>query len=184
VVTPTSALPATAPATQPPAPTLTPIRAAATYAPVEPADAAAIAQIESGKALLVETGKLMPFYRANRELTSYQTSTWTYIIDGQTHVIVEILPVQETAASEGATLDVAELEQMARQFISKAAPGTNLDSLRSSHSSQTTNFLFRWEDHRARVMEDGITFPYIQVALSASGQMLNYFNTLVFTEGS
>lgn len=164
--------------TQPPAP----IRTAVPDAPVDPADAAAMAQIENGEARLVETGMLMPFYRAKRELRSYQTSTWTYIIDVQTHTIVEILPVQETAASEGGSLDEAALEQIARQFIAKAASGTSLDALYSSHSSQTANYLFRWEDHNARVMEDGMTYPYIQVALNASGQMLNYFNTLVFGE--
>lgn len=160
----------------------TPVRATATAAPIDTADAAAIAQIERGRVVLVETGKLMPFYRTNRELRNYQTAAWTYIIDAQSHWIVEILSVHETAVSEGSQKDIAELEQIARQFIAKASPDTKLDGLRPNHSSQTSNYLFRWEDHRVRVMDDGLTYPYIQVALSASGQMLNYFNTLVFIE--
>jgi hypothetical protein len=177
-----TATPPPAPSPTLPAPSATPAGPTATSAPNDPADAAAIAQIESGKALLVESGKLMPFYRAQRELRSYQTINWTYIIDVQTHQIVEVLPVHETAAGEGGSLSPAELEQAARQFIAKAAPGTTFDGLRPNHSSQTTNFLFRWEDHTAHVMEDGFTYPYIQVALNASGQMLNYFNTLVFNQ--
>ena len=178
----TTPTPVSATATLPPAPSATPTGPTATPAPIDPADAAAIAQIESGKALLVESGKLMPFYRAQRELRSYQTINWTYIIDVQTHRIVEVLPVHETAASEGGSLSPAELEQAARQFIAKAAPGTTFDGLRPNHSSQTTNYLFRWEDHTAHVLEDGFTYPYIQVALNASGQMLNYFNTLIFNQ--
>ncbi len=186
----TTPTPVSATATLPPAPSptatsapsATPAGPTATPAPIDPADAAAIAQIESGKALLVESGKLMPFYRAQRELRSYQTINWTYIIDAQTHQIVEILPVHETAASEAGSLSPAELEQTARQFIARAAPATQLEGLRPNHSSQTTNYLFRWEDHTAHVMEDGFTYPYIQVALNASGQMLNYFNTLVFNQ--
>lgn len=156
--------------------------ATATRGALDADDAAAIRQIEKAKPILVEEGFLMPFYRAGRELRSYQTVEWTYIVDVKTHLIVEILPVYETAVVEGQPLNLAELEQAARALIAKAAPGANLDGLRTNHSSQTSNYLFRWEDHRARVMDDRVTYPYIQVALSQTGQLLNYFNTLMFAE--
>ena len=145
---------------------------------IDALDTAAIRRIETADPVLMETGDLMPFYRAGRELRRYQTAVWTYILDPQTHFIVEILPVNETAELGGSPLTPAELDQAARLWVGKAAPDTKLEGLTANPSSQSGNTLFRWEDHSLPLLEDGHSYPFIQVALSLSGQLLNYFNTL------
>ena len=145
---------------------------------IDALDAEAIRRLEPAAPVLMETGELMPFYRAGRELRRYQTAVWTYILDPQSHLIVEILPVNETAELGGSPLTPAELDQAARLWVDKAAPDAKLGGLIPNPSSQSGNTLFRWEDHSLPLLEDGHSYPFIQVALSPSGQLLNYFNTL------
>lgn len=156
--------------------------AARSPVPTIGAAAAAIRRVENGQPVLVESGKLEPLYRASRDLERYQTATWTYIFDPQSSQIIEIAPVNETALTEGAALPVAALEQQARDFIGEAAPQVQLAGLRPAHSQAGSNLLFRWEDPSLRALDDGQTAPFIQVALSPSGQLLNYINTLPLGE--
>ena len=53
-----------------------------------------------------------------------------------------------------------------------------LEELSLTHTSVTGNYLFRWEDRSKALLEDGRSYPFIQVALNASGELLNFYNTL------
>ena len=142
------------------------------------ADLAAIQRFEQDGASLVETSALLQVYRADALQRRYQSTRWTYLLDPLSHQILQIQPVEETAAAEGSPLAPAQLEQAARDLIAKIAPQVNLAELIPAHTSASGNFLFRWEDHRLALLEDGRSYPFIQVASNASAGLLTYLNTL------
>jgi hypothetical protein len=139
---------------------------------------AAIRRVEDAPVALVETGKLEPLYRAARQFCRYQSALWTYIVDPTSGQIVEIVPVNETAMTEGPALSAQTIEQQARAFILKAAPQVSLDALQPGHKQVGSNFIFRWEDRAQPRLDDGVNFPFIQVAISSAGQLLSFTNTL------
>ena len=73
---------------------------------------------------------------------------------------------------------LAGLEQVARDLIARAAPSVRLEGLTPVHTAVEGNFIFRWEDRTLPLLEDGLSYPFIQVALTASGDLLNFYNTL------
>ena len=149
-----------------------------TVASGDPADLAQILRFESSPAALVDTGNFLQVYRANAVLRRYQTARWTYIIDPASHLILQIQPVDETVVQAGSPLGPDLLDQAARGWIAKAAPGVALDGLTPAHSMLDGNFIFRWEDRARPLLEDGLSYPFIQAALTASGDLLNFYNTL------
>jgi len=129
---------------------------------------------------LVDTGNLMPFYRADKMLNQYETTHWTYIMDALSHEIIQIAPKDGMTLGNEILLSGNTLEQKARNFIKMAAPDVNLDALTSANGQKESNFFFRWENHNSSLLDDGRSYPFIQVAIDAEGNFLNYYNTLPF----
>jgi hypothetical protein len=142
------------------------------------ADLAEIQHFDPSPAVLVDSGNFLQVYRARAMLRRYQTARWTYILDPASHQILQIQPVEETAVQVGSPLGSAQLEQAARAWIAKAAPGVRLEGLTPAHTSADGNFIFHWEDRTRPLLEDGFSYPFIQAALTASGDLLNFYNTL------
>jgi hypothetical protein len=122
----------------------------------------------------------LPFYRNDITLFQYQTQKNYYVLntDG---TVIEIIPVQIPLIDQFtpvALLNVNQLEENARVLIASIAPATDLETLTSAFGSKIGSYFFRWEDRTKPLLDDGRSFPFIQVALSQNGELLNYYNTL------
>lgn len=128
----------------------------------------------NGLIRFVEIGTF-PYYRFDLKLSTYETLTSFYVLDSQTHQIIEINPKRLPPSSEGA---MQELEKQARKMIALVAPEVNLDTLTSVHGSKIGTYFFRWENRNKPVLDDGRSYPFVQVGLNGEGELLNYYNTL------
>jgi hypothetical protein len=138
-------------------------------------DVQMIQHIEPGNVDLTDVTSL-PFYRNDLSLTQYDTSSRTYIVYSEAHVIIEIIPRQ---IPQGVTsLSTDELEVKARALIALFAPGVDLSQLTPAPGSKIGTYFFRWEDRTKPVLDDGMSYPFIQVGLNGDGELLNYYNTL------
>jgi len=133
----------------------------------------------------IETTEItsLPFYRNDMTFFQYQTLQNYYILnmDG---VVIEIIPVDMPITetyTPVAPLTIDQLEEKARSFIKIAAPETDLDILIPAGGSKTGSFFFRWEDRTKPLLDDGQSYPFIQVGYNADGELLNYYNTLPLT---
>jgi len=134
-----------------------------------------IQRIEPGNVDLTDVTSL-PFYRNDLSLTQYNTSSRTYIVYSEAHVIIEIIPNQ---IPQGVTsLSTDELEVKARALIALYDPGVDLSKLTPVPGSKTGTYFFRWENRTKPVLDDGMSYPFIQVGLNGDGELLNYYNTL------
>jgi hypothetical protein len=143
-------------------------------------DAEAIKKIDDGNVSLLGVSAF-PYYRSDIKLTSYETGSCYYIIYSAQHVIIEIIPkeIPQTAdLTPVAFLSAQMLEQRARALIATIAPNVNLDTLTAVPGSKIGSFFFRWEDRTKPVLDDGMTYPFVQVGLNGNGELLNYYDTL------
>jgi|GEM_PF-4773061 len=70
----------------------------------------------------------------------------------------------------------AELEKMAKDFITSHNPKIKLNELiANGGNKEETNYFFRWEDRTRRV--DG-AYPFIEVGFTNGGSILSYVNAL------
>lgn len=70
-----------------------------------------------------------------------------------------------------------ELSQMAQQFIKKAAPGADLGALEGQvDDKEGLVFFFRWSNPTSEV-DEGVR-PFVQVGITAGGDIVSYTNTL------
>ena len=124
-------------------------------------------------------------YRTDTPYTVYETDTMRYTMDSRQHLVVWISPIAEPQAAAG--LSIPELEKIARKMIALVSPEINLDSLTYSFGQKTLtdssgqeigNYFFRWEDLTKPVLDDGRSYPFVQVGLNGKGELLNYTNTL------
>ncbi|MGC1376703.1 MAG: hypothetical protein WA821_10780 [Anaerolineales bacterium] len=143
-------------------------------------DIKAIQTIERGDVTLTGAGYLMPFYRADRLLDEYETTHWVYTVDTLSRQIVEIAPKNGLDMGTEIRPGGETLEQKARNFIKIAAPNLDLDALTPVPAQKETAYFFRWEDRSGALLDDGRSYPFIQVAIDAQGNLLNYYNTLLF----
>ena len=127
-----------------------------------------------GQVKFVDLGTF-PYYRLDLKLSTYETPTSFYVLHSQTHQIIEINPKQLPPANEGS---VRELEKQALKIIILVAPEINLDTLTPAHGSKIGTYFFRWEDRNKPLMDDGRSYPFVQVGLNGNGELLNYCNTL------
>jgi hypothetical protein len=120
----------------------------------------------------------LPFYSQSARMEVYQSSKMQYTVDIASGQIIEIqaLPVGSPSYHTAPRLAPGQLEQRARQFILSTRANANLSVLTSAFGDKTDIFFFRWED-RGRRQPDGRA-RFIQVAYSAAGDFLNYYNTL------
>ncbi len=135
-----------------------------------------IQSLEPGAVTLTDIG-VFPYYRADLKLTTYQTGTRTYNVYSPTHQIIEILPKQ---IPPGATnLSPADLEMKAVEMIAVFSPEVKLDPLTADEPGMKMgDYFFRWEDRTKPFLDDGRSYPFVQVGLNGNGELLNYYNTL------
>ena len=139
-----------------------------------------IQSIEPGEVTYIDNSEV-PFYRSDIKLATYETATRSYTLYTNSHEIIEIIPkiIPQTAdLTPVASLAVKILEQKARTLIAIVSPGVNLDILTAVPGSKIGSFFFRWEDRSRAVLDDGTTYPFVQVGLNGNGALLNYYNTL------
>jgi hypothetical protein len=138
-------------------------------------DVKMIQRIEPGNVDLTDVTSL-PFYRNDLSLNQYDTSSRTYIVYSEVHAIIEIIP--KHLPSGVTNLSTDELEVKARALIALFAPGVDLSRLTPAGGSKIGTYFFRWEDRTKPVLDDGRSYPFIQVGLNGDGELLNYYNTL------
>ena len=138
-------------------------------------DVQMIQRIEPGDVTLTDVTSL-PFYRNDLSLNQYNTSSRTYIVYSEAHVIIEIIP--KHLPSGVTNLPTDELEVKARALIALFAPGVDLSQLTPAPGSKIGTYFFRWEDRTKPILDDGRSYPFIQVGLNGRGELLNYYNTL------
>jgi hypothetical protein len=134
-----------------------------------------IQSIESGSVTLMDIG-VFPYYRADIKLTTYKTNLRFYNLYTDAHEIIEIIPKQ--IPSGNAKLSPSVLESLAKELISKISPKINLDNLTPVPNSKEGTYFFRWEDRTKPLLDDGRSYPFIQVGLNGNGELLNYINSL------
>jgi len=106
---------------------------------------------------------------------TYQTDTQRYYtMDASTHEVIAIDPFTMPDTGEG--LSLQELETLARDMVSLAAPGLDLDTLTPEPGSKISNYFYRWTDHNKQ-LADGSP-PYIQIGLTGKGELLSYINLI------
>jgi len=118
-------------------------------------------------------------YNSEIPVEMYKSDTRTYLIDARDSSVVQIDIPAETAARLDYTphYSVSELKEMAATFIEQAAGEVNLSALSPEHGNKNEEvYFFRWEDQSKR-LESGL-FPFIQVGISAGGDVGTYVNTL------
>jgi hypothetical protein len=145
---------------------------------VQRADLAVIRQFENGEVTFFNAGRLLADYSQAGEQREYRSQAWSYILAVDSHLVLEINPLNVLPHTTGAGLTQAQLEQKARDFIAMADPGLDLSSLTYAPGQKGSNSFFRWEDQSHPVLADGFSRPFIQVALNNQGQLLNYYSTL------
>lgn len=115
-------------------------------------------------------------YRPDTPYTVYETATMRYNIDSRQRLVTWIEPIISPQGVE--ELPVAELEKMTREMIALVSPEINLDALTYSFGQKIGTYFFRWEDPTKPVLDDGRSYPFVQVGLNGKGELLNYINTL------
>jgi len=140
-------------------------------------DILAIKRIDPAEVAYVDVVRLP--YRMDVRLYQYQTDTRRYTVFRPNHEIIEIIPIGFPYGSEGQPLTDELLMQMATDLIASLVPALNLSSLAPAHGEKSdTNVFFRWEDLSKPPLDDGRSYPFIQVGLTRFGELLNYVNTL------
>lgn len=92
-----------------------------------------IQRLENGSTpLFIDIG-VFPYYRSDINLSTYETALNFYILNSQTHKVIEISPKQLPIAIEG---NVQELESKAMELITLISPEVNIETLTSAHGEK------------------------------------------------
>lgn len=156
------------------------LRMAAELSPELLAQHKAIVEKLDGQPVIANEITSLPFYRSDLTLFQYQTQKNYYTLntDG---TVIEIIPTQMPLSDQltsVAPLNANQLEEKARMLIASIASGTDVAALTPAFGSKIGTYFFRWEDRTKFLLDDGRSFPFIQVALNQDGELLNYYNTL------
>jgi hypothetical protein len=106
----------------------------------------------------------------------YETEEKYYTLDSRLRLVVFILPKNMPQGVEG--LSVQELEKMSRDMIALVSPEVNLGPLTYTFNQKIGTYFFRWEDLTKPLLDDGRSYPFVQVGMNGKGELLNYYNTL------
>ncbi len=148
------------------------------FASIDPGpDYEIIRRIEGANAQITFKDVSSSPYRTDKPYTLYETATMYYMIDSTQHLLVGISPIADVQGAEG--LSIPDLEKLARDMIALVSPEINLDTLTYRFSQKEgRTFFFRWEDLTKPVLDDGRSYPFVQVGLNGKGELLNYVNYL------
>jgi hypothetical protein len=134
-----------------------------------------IQRIENGSLPVFMDIGAFPYYRSDVNLSTYETALNFYILNSQTHKVIEISPKQLPTAIEG---NPQELEQKAKELIALISPEVNIELLTPTHGEKIGTYFFRWEDRTKPFLDDGRSYPFIQVGFNGNGEILGFYNTL------
>jgi hypothetical protein len=134
-----------------------------------------IKTIDTGRTSIIAVSAY-PYYRFDIDLTQYETEKAYYLMYSDLHVFIEIIPKQTPPTSQEGSL--TELEVKAREWVALLSPGLNFDNLTPIQDEKVRTYFFRWENQTRPFLDDGKSYPFIQVALNGNGELLNYYNTL------
>jgi hypothetical protein len=143
-------------------------------------DSKIISRVDNGLVSVVDVSAF-PYYRAEIELTSYETDGNYFTVYSDHHQIIEIIPKVSPLTDElplVPNFSIDTLEQQARELIALLAPDTNLDGLTFVPGEKIRTYFFRWEDRTKPLLDDGMSYPFVQVSFNENGELLNYINTL------
>ncbi len=121
-------------------------------------------------------------YNSKVAIEKYKTEKYYYTVDIASGQILEIMPVDSTrfrrAFDDKETVySQDELEKMALAYISTFSKDIDISLLEPVFGEKSgRNYFFRWENP-ANKLPDGMT-SFVQVGLSAKGDLLNFVNTL------
>ncbi len=105
----------------------------------------------------------------------YRAGSYDVAVNSATGRVIQIQPSAVAAMTEqGTRLSAEQLRALALQFIARCA-GADLVGLVENGGTKGDNSFFRWED-RTRTL-DGM-YPFVQVGLSPTGELLSYSNSL------
>lgn len=135
-----------------------------------------IQKIEGKNVQVTFTEAAISSYRTDVAYSTYETQDKYYTLDSNLRLVVRIEPKNMMVGSEG--LSVPKLEKMAREMIVLVSPEINLDTLTYSLGQKIGTYFFRWEDRTKPFLDDGQSYPFVQVGLNGKGELLNYINTL------
>lgn len=148
------------------------------FASIDPGpDYEIIRRIEGAEVQITFKDVLHSPYRTARPYTLYETATMRYTLDSTQHLVVGISPIADVEGAEG--LSIPELEKLARDMIALVSPEIDLDTLTYNFGNkEELTFFFRWEDLTKPLLDDGRSYPFVQVGMNGKGELLNYYNTL------
>jgi hypothetical protein len=95
--------------------------------------------------------------------------------------VVEIIPLRPPHTADLTPIapkNTANLEEEALKLINLFSPNIELNGLTRMDGTKINTFFFRWEDQTKPLLDDGRSYPFLQVGLNADGELLNYYNTL------
>lgn len=125
------------------------------------------------------SGKDRTGYNRFIRVDRYNGRQFYYLVDPTSSQIIEVMPIPEVSFEVDTTQKYTEqeLEQKAREFVTKAASDLVLAELTPAFGNKNgLTYFFRWEDKNKKL--EGVQPAFIQVGFSAGGDFLNYVNTL------
>lgn len=143
-------------------------------------DSKIISRVDNGLVSVVDVSAF-PYYRAEIELTSYETDGNYFTVYSDHHQIIEIIPKVSPLTDElppVPNFSIDTLEQQARELIALLAPDVKLDELTFVPGEKVRTYFFRWEDRTKPLLDDGMSYPFVQIGFNENGELLNYINTL------
>lgn len=134
-----------------------------------------IQKLDNGAVSLVSIDAYPP-YRLDIKLTRYETNKASYLLDTDIHEFIEVVP--KTAPQSNQVGSLESLKVQAIQEIKLLSSITEVNDLTLVQHQKAGAYFFRWEDRSKPFLDDGVTYPFIQIALNGKGELLNYCNTL------
>lgn len=113
------------------------------------------------------------------ELEEYESGRYFYLVEVRSGQITKAWLKDQRDYDTVARYSRAMLLEKARGLVGRFAQDLDLAGLIPSEYDKGPVLFFRWEDPSER-LPDG-TVPFVQVALSVSGELLNFENTLPLT---
>lgn len=134
-----------------------------------------IQKLDGGTVSLVDVSAYPP-YRSDIKLTRYETEKASYLLYTDLHEFIEVIPKDAPPTDQAGFLD--DLRAKAIEEIKLLSPTTEVNGLTLVQHEKAGAYFFRWEDRTKSFLDDGVTYPFILVALNGNGELLNYNNTL------
>ena len=125
----------------------------------------------------------MPAYDQNANVELYKSNKNIYTMDIATNELIEIDPIN---SSESGTQNSDKIQsqdalrKLAENLIKSVSKTLDVSKLVFSLGQKGANYFFRWED-TSKKLSSGMQ-PFVQVGYTQNGDLLNYVNTIPFSQ--